>query len=87
MVTDSQRLAVKEMLVKQLRLRMDPSEIADDTPFFQDGLGLDSVDAIELVAAIEQEFGVVVASETEAQQVLVNVSTLTDYVVEKGGLA
>lgn len=84
--TETHRLEVKKMLVSQLRLRMDPADITDDMPFFGEGLGLDSVDAIELVAAVEEAFGVVLSNEDEAKTVLVNVSTLTDYIVAQGGL-
>ena len=87
MVTDEQRLRVKQMLVEQLRLRMDPTEIDDDTQFFGEGLGLDSVDAIELVAAVESSFGVVIGNEEEAQKVLVDVDTLTKHIAANGGLA
>ena len=52
MVTEAQKLDVKRMLVEQLRLRMEPAEIGDEMSLFQEGLGLDSVDAIELVAAV-----------------------------------
>ena len=86
-MTEAQKLDVKRMLVEQLRLRMEPAEIGDEMSLFQEGLGLDSVDAIELVAAVEQTYGVVLASEEEAQKVLANVNALTEYIVAEGGLA
>ena len=86
MANASQLLQVKNMLIEQLRLRMDPEEIADDSPLFGEGLGLDSVDAIEVIGAVEQTFGVVIESEEEAQKVLANITTLTDYIVEQGGI-
>lgn len=87
MATAEQKAKVKAMLVEQLRLRMKPEEIEDDAVLFGDpGLGLDSVDAIELVAGIEQHFGVVVPSEAEARDAFGNLETLADYLVAKGGL-
>jgi acyl carrier protein len=86
MVTDAQLLQVKKMLIEQLRLRMEPEEIADDAQLFGEGLGLDSVDAIELIAAVEQSFGVVISSEEQAQQVLRDVRTLTEHIVAEGGI-
>jgi len=75
------------MLVEQLHLRMEAEEIADDAPLFGDaGLGLDSVDAIELVAGLEQEFGLKFASEDEAREVLVDVNTLSAFLEQKGSL-
>ncbi len=79
MATEEWKGRVKEMLVRQLRLRMEPSAIADDAPLFGEGLGLDSVDAIELVAGIEQAFGVVIESEEEAKTAFASVSVLADY--------
>ncbi len=88
MATDAQKTKVKEMLVKHLRLRMEPGEIADQAPLFgEEGLGLDSVDAIELVSGVEQAFSVVIGSEDEARKVFVNVDALADYLVERGGLS
>ena len=87
MATDEQKSKVKQMLVEQLRLRMKPEEIVDADPLFgEEGLGLDSVDAIELVAGIEAHFGVVVPSEQEARDAFGTLETLTDYLVAKGGL-
>ena len=87
MSRDGHKLKVKEMLVESLRLRMEPSEIDDAAPLFGEGLGLDSVDAIELVTAIEQTFGPVIQSEEEAQKAFRSVDTLVEYLVEQGALA
>ncbi len=84
--TQEQRLKVKEMLVKQLRLKVEPGAISDTAPLFREGLGLDSIDALELVSGVEQVFGVVVESEEQGRAVLRNVETLTAFIVEKGGL-
>ncbi len=87
MATDDQKLQVKRMLVDQLRLRMDPEKIENGDPLFGEGLGLDSVDAIELVTALEQSFGVMILSEDEAKRIFESVDTLTDHIVEQGGLS
>src|ERR1700687_1342376 len=53
------RTRIKEMLVKNLMLQTTPEEIADDLPLFgPNGLGLDSIDALELVVSMEKTFGV-----------------------------
>ena len=88
MPSDEQKLRIKQMLVDSLQMRMAPEEIADDIPLFGDeGLGFDSVDAIEIVAGIEQEFGYAFENEEEARQVLVNVETLATFLEGKGALA
>ena len=50
---------IKDLIVSRLKLEgVSPSEIGDDSPLFGEGLGLDSIDALELVLAVEQTFGV-----------------------------
>lgn len=87
MPSESQKLRIKQMLVDSLQMRMAPEEIADDIPLFGDeGLGFDSVDAIEIVAGIEQEFGYAFKSEEEAREVLVSVDTLAAFLEREGQL-
>ena len=87
MTADSElRGKIKEMLVSKLRLRMAPGEIGDDQPLFGGGLGLDSIDVLEIVAGLEKEFGVTVASQQEGERALRTVATLADFVVERGGI-
>lgn len=84
--TAEQKLAVKKCLVRWLRLKMDPAEIDDAGPLFGEGLGLDSVDALEIVSGLEKEFDVVVASQDEGQKVMGSVEALAAFLVEKGAL-
>jgi acyl carrier protein len=87
MPTAEQKLKVKQMLVTHLHMRMQPEKIGDDEALFgDDGLGFDSVDAIEVVAGIEQEFGYTFASEDEAREHLRDVDTLASFLVSKGKL-
>jgi acyl carrier protein len=87
MADDAQKLRIKNMLVEHLHLRMEADSIGDTAPLFGDeGLGLDSVDAIEMVAGIEQEFGYTFASEDEAREVLKDVDTLAAFLEGKGAL-
>ena len=82
--SDALKAKVKEMLVRQLRLKMAPAEIADDASLFGDtGLGLDSIDVLEVVASVEKEFGVSIRSQ-EGEQVLRSVKTLADFLEENG---
>lgn len=85
--TADQRMQVKRMIVEQLHLRVDPNDIQDDAPLFgQSGLGLDSVDAIELVSGIESRFGYSFPSEDEARKVLGSLAQLADHLVAQGKL-
>ncbi len=77
---------VKEMLVRQLKLQVEPLEITDDEPLFgEEGLGLDSIDVLEVVASVEKEFGVRIESQKEGEKVLQNIETLANFVGERGG--
>jgi acyl carrier protein len=72
---------IKEAIVRSLRLPMKPDEIGDQTPLFgPDGLGLDSVDVLELVLELERSFGVTIENQDTGMQVLRNVETIAAFV-------
>jgi acyl carrier protein len=80
------RTRIKEMLVKNLMLQTTADQIADDLPLFgPNGLGLDSIDALELVVSMEKTFGVGVPSSDVAGKALQSVNTIHDYILEKRG--
>ncbi len=80
------RNRIKEMLVKNLMLQTTAEEIGDETPLFgPGGLGLDSIDALELVVSMEKTFGVGVPNSEVAGKALRTVNTIHDYIVEKRG--
>lgn len=78
------RRQIKEMLVKNLMLQTPADQIADDLPLFgAGGLGLDSIDALELVVSMEKTFGVGVPNSEVAGTALQTVNSIHDYIVEK----
>ena len=78
------RQSIKEMLVKNLMLQTTAQEIGDDLPLFgPGGLGLDSIDALELVVSMEKTFGVGVPNSEVAGKALRTVNTIHDYILEK----
>ena len=82
------RAKIKQMLVKNLMLPVTPEQIGDDLPLFgPDGLGLDSIDALELVVSMEKTFGVGVPSSDVAGKALRTVNTIHDYILEKRAAA
>jgi acyl carrier protein len=82
------RARIKEMLVKNLMLQVTPEQIGDDLPLFgTTGLGLDSIDALELVVSMEKTFGVGVPSSEVAGKALQTVNTIHDYILEKRSAA
>ncbi len=78
------RQQIKQMLVKNLMLQITAEEIGDDTPLFgPNGLGLDSIDALELAVSMEKTFGVSVPNSEVAGRALRSVNTIHDYILEK----
>jgi acyl carrier protein len=78
---DSVRTALKELLVSGLRLDVSPGDIADDAPIFGEGLGLDSIDALELVVLVEERFSVGIPDEETGRHVFGSVTALTDFIL------
>ena len=74
---------IKEVLIEELMLQEEPDEIADETQLFGEGLGLDSVDALQLVVALEKHFGLKVGDAEKAKTILENVATIAKAVNEK----
>lgn len=73
---------LKQMIVKRLELKTRPDQIQDEAPLFRDGLGLDSVESLELVVGIEEEFGVVVEDSPAMREKFHSIATLAAYVAE-----
>ena len=72
---------LKELLIERLKFEdMTPADIADDEPLFAGGLGLDSIDALEIVVMLESEFGIKVKNETSARDHFRSISSLAGFV-------
>ena len=72
---------IKRLIVESLHLEgMRPEMIGDEEPLFGEGLGLDSVDALELVVALEKEFGIKIKSQELGREVFSSVSTLSHFI-------
>jgi acyl carrier protein len=85
---DELHLDLKKLIVAELDLRdLAPDEIVDDAALFGEGLGLDSLDALELAIAIEERFGVRVPDDPRLREVFASVRALADYVSQARGPA
>lgn len=74
---------VKQLIIDALRIEgMTPDEIGTDAPLFGDGLGLDSIDALQLVVAMEKQYGVVVADAATGTTVFRSVRSMAAYIAE-----
>jgi len=72
------------MMVENLMLKVAKEDIRDDQPLFgPEGLGLDSIDALELVVGLEKKFGVTVPNSETARLALASVNSIYDYVLTK----
>ena len=80
---DALKAELKQALVRALRLPMAPGEIGDDTPLFGEGLGLDSIDVLELVLELERSFGVQIRDEQTGAEVLRSIDTVAAFVVRE----
>jgi acyl carrier protein len=78
---DALKAEVKRAIVESLRLPISVEEIGDSTSLYADGLGLDSIDVLELVLEMERRFGVSVTVDETGQRVLRSVDTIADYIV------
>jgi len=75
---------IKTMMVESLMLKVTPESIGDDTLLFSpEGLGLDSIDALELAVSIEKNFGVATPSAEVAREAFVSVNTVAAYITAK----
>jgi acyl carrier protein len=77
---------IKEAIVRSLRLPMQPEEIGDAAPLFgPDGLGLDSVDVLELVLELERSCGVTIEDQDTGMQALRSVDTIAAFIRQRRG--
>ena len=75
---------IKTLMVENLMLQLSAAEIADDQPLFGPGsLGLDSVDALQLVVALDKTFGLKIADPAAAREILHSVNTIVQAVQQK----
>ena len=74
------KIQLKKLICETLSLQdVEPSAISDDAPLFGEGLGLDSVDALELAMELEKQFGVKLSSDEEGRAALESINTLAAF--------
>ena len=76
---------LKRQIIQFLNLTdLTPADIKDEEPLFGDGLGLDSIDSLELVVLLKREYGITIQDPRQGRKILVDVNTLADYIQEQG---
>jgi acyl carrier protein len=79
---------IKNLIIQRLKLVDMTSEMIEtDAPLFGEGLGLDSIDALELVLGLEKEFGVIIPDAEVGKKVFQSVRTMAQYVLDQKALA
>ena len=74
-------LELKEQLIDVLNLEeMTPDEIDTDAPLFGDGLGLDSIDALEIIVLLEKKYGIKLANAAEGKAIFTSIRSIAEYV-------
>lgn len=72
---------LKEQIVKFLNLNnINPNDIKDDEPLFGEGLGLDSIDSIELIVMLSREYGINIQDPKEGRKILTSINTMADFI-------
>ncbi len=74
---------LKKQIVEQLNLNdVNPEEIATDEPLFGKGLGLDSIDALELIVLLEEKYGLKISQSEDGPKIFHSVATIAKYITE-----
>ncbi len=82
--TNDLRRKLKELLIERLKFEdMTPDDIPDEEPLFAGGLGLDSIDALEIVVMLESEFGIRVKNEPSSRESFRSIASLADFVEKR----
>ena len=72
---------LKEQIIDALNLEeITPEDIDDNAPLFGDGLGLDSIDALELIVILDKHYGIKIANPADGQAIFSSVAAIADYV-------
>jgi acyl carrier protein len=83
-MTEDLKYQLKEQIIEELKLEdMKPADIQDDAPLFGDGLGLDSIDALELVVLLEKYHGVKITEEETGKRVLTSIDTMAEFIMQE----
>ena len=75
------KTALKQQIIDSLNLQgMKPEEIDDNAPLFGEGLGLDSIDSLELMVLLERNYGIKIEDAREGRKILTSVQTMSEYI-------
>ncbi|MGN6569170.1 MAG: phosphopantetheine-binding protein [Flavipsychrobacter sp.] len=77
------KVTLKQQIIDSLNLQgMKPEDIDDNAPLFGEGLGLDSIDSLELMVLLERNYGIKIEDAREGRKILTSVQSMADYIQE-----
>ncbi len=77
------KLELKSKIIENLNLEdIELEEIANDDPLFGDGLGLDSIDALELIVMLDKDYGIKLSDPKEGKVIFQSIDTMATYITE-----
>lgn len=80
---DKLKAQLKEQILEALSLdEMKPEEIDDNAPLFGEGLGLDSIDALELIVLMEKQYGIKLSNPAEGKEVFKSINVMAEYIAK-----
>ena len=74
---------LKKEIVEQLNLQVKPEDIKENEPLFIEGLGLDSIDALELIVLLQKKYGIKINSAEEGKDIFYSLKTVADFIRSK----
>ena len=78
---DTLKEQLKQQIIEALSLEdLTPADLIDDAPLFGEGLGLDSIDALELIVLLEKEYGIRLNNPAEGKAVFASIDAMADYI-------
>ncbi len=81
MTTEELKQQLKKQVIEFLNLTdMQPADIKDDEPLFGEGLGLDSIDSLELIVLLQREYGIIIKDPKDGRKILIDINTMVDYI-------
>jgi acyl carrier protein len=86
MIMEQLKADLKKQIIEALNLKhLKPEDISDDQPLFMEGLGLDSIDALELIVLLQQKHDVKIENPQDGPKIFRSVNTMAEYITENKG--
>ncbi|HLA58824.1 MAG TPA: phosphopantetheine-binding protein [Puia sp.] len=83
---DNLKEKLKVQVIERLNLKdLTPADIGDDQPLFVEGIGLDSIDALELIVLLQQEYNIKLSNAEDGPRVFHSIRTMADYITANSG--